>query len=46
MLSFFYKLDGKTESTNDIEDLDHIETKAVVWVDLYNPTEAERRAIE
>jgi magnesium transporter len=46
MLICFYKLDGKTESTTEIEDLKSIETDAVIWIDLYNPTEEERNRIE
>lgn len=46
MLSCFYKSEGKVTSTTEMEALPEIDRQAVVWLDLYNPTEEERERVE
>lgn len=46
MLSCFYKSEGKVNTTTELEGLLQIDRSTVIWLDLYNPTEAERNQVE
>lgn len=46
MFTCFYRQEGKVKSTSDLEALIEMETRSVIWVDLFSPNVEERSAIE
>ena len=46
MLSIFYKENGKILLSQSEKDFPKLKLEDTVWIDLVNPTGAEKRAVE